>query len=97
MCDIPVLIIYGSSGISYQATMGNMTTSGSLFRGEIIDISYDLFSPRLFFYDELENFYSIEQDGSDLRRISAKLSKAKGFNVTPYNSVGINSNSGHSN
>ena len=85
MCNIPVLITYGSSGINYQATVENMRTSGRLSGGEIIDINYDPFSRRLFFYDVQENFYSFEQDGSDLRRID--LNQVERFTVDGSNNI----------
>lgn len=85
VCDIPVLINYGISGINYQATIDNITSSGSLFGIEVIDINYDPFSRRLFFYDELDNFYSMEQDGSDLRRI--ELNQVERFTVDGSNNI----------
>jgi hypothetical protein len=69
-CNIPVIVYYGPSAINYQVTVNNVTTSGSLVNGGAEDMDYDRFSRRLFYYVS-GNFYSIEQDGSDLRDIAA--------------------------
>jgi hypothetical protein len=70
VCNIPVVVYYGPSAINYQVTVNNVTTSGSLVNGGAEDMDYDRFSRRLFYYVS-GNFYSIEQDGSDLRDIAA--------------------------
>lgn len=85
MCDIPVLINYGFSGINYSAAIDNITASGSLYGREVIDLNYDPVSRRLFFFDELENFFSIEQDGSDLRRI--ELNQVERLTVDGSNNI----------
>ena len=69
MCNIPVIVYYGSSEINYQVTINNVTTSASLVGGGALDVDYDPFSRRLFYYVS-DNFYSVEQDGSDLRHIA---------------------------
>jgi hypothetical protein len=70
MCNIPVVVYYGLSAVNYQVTINNVTTSGNLVSGGANDMDYDRFSRRLFYYVS-GNFYSIEQDGSDLRDIGA--------------------------
>ena len=85
MCDIPVLINYGFSGINYRATIDNITTSGSLYGKEVIDLNYDPVSRRLFFFDELEDFFSIEQDGSDLKSI--ELNRVERLTVDGSNNI----------
>ena len=70
MCNIPVVVYYSLSAVNYQVTINNVTTSGNLVSGGASDMDYDRFSRRLFYYVS-GNFYSIEQDGSDLRDIGA--------------------------
>jgi hypothetical protein len=66
VCNIPVLVYYGDSEINYQVTINNITTSGSLVSGGALDVDYDSFSRRLFYYQS-EHFYSVKLDGSDVR------------------------------
>ena len=49
-------------------------------------MDYDPFSRRLVFYDLSEDFYSIEQDGSDLAHI-AEINQITGFTVDGKNSI----------
>lgn len=84
-CNIPLVVYFGLFGIRYQVTLQNVTTSKSLVGNEGKDIKYDPFSRRLFFYDDLENLYSIEQDGSDLRRI--EIGKVNRFTVDGSNNI----------
>ena len=85
MCNIPVVFYYGFSGISYQVTINNVTTSERLVGNEVKDMNYDASSRRLFLYDDLKNFYSIEQDGSDLRRI--EIENIDRFTVDGNNNI----------
>jgi hypothetical protein len=85
MCNIPVVVYYGPSAINYQVTINNMTTSGRLVSGGAKDMDYDRFSRRLFYYVS-DNFYSIEQDGSDLRDIAA-VGNVDRFTVDGRNNI----------
>ena len=85
MCNIPVVFYYGFSGISYQVTINNVTTSERLVGNEVKDMNYDASSRRLFLYDDLKNFYSIEQDGSDLRHI--EMENVDRFTVDGKNNI----------
>ena len=85
MCNIPVVVYYGPSAINYQVTINNMTTSGRLGSGGAKDMDYDRFSRRLFYYVS-DNFYSIEQDGSDLRDI-AVVGNVDRFTVDGRNNI----------
>ena len=86
MCNIPVIVYYGSSAINYQVTINNVTTSPSLGNGGAKGINYDPFSRRLFYYDS-GNFYSIELDGSDLRRIAGEVNQIERFIVDGRNNI----------
>ena len=85
VCNIPVVVYYGPSGINYQVTVNNVTTSGRLVNGGAEDMEYDRFSRRLFFYVS-GNFYSIEQDGSDLRDIGS-VGNVERFTVDGRNNI----------
>ena len=85
VCNIPLVVYFGSFGIRYQVTIQNIKTSKNLVRNETKDIKYDPFSRRLFYDDFYENLYSIEQDGSDLRSI--KEGKVDRFTVDGSNSI----------
>ena len=85
MCNIPVVVYYGPSAINYQVTINNVTTSGSLVSRGAKDMDYDRFSRRLFYYAS-GNFYSIEQDGSDLRDIGA-VGNVDRFTVDGRNNI----------
>ena len=86
VCNIPVIVYYGPSAINYQVTINNVTTSGSLVNGEAKDMNYDPFSRRLFYYNS-NNFYSIELDGSDLRRVAAAIPQVDRFIVDGRNNI----------
>jgi hypothetical protein len=62
-----------------------MTTSGNLGSGGAEDMDYDRFSRRLFYYAS-GRFYSIEQDGSDLRDIGA-VGTVERFTVDGRNNI----------
>ena len=86
ICNIPVVVYYGPSEINYQVTINNITTtSASLVSGGAEDMDYDRFSRRLFYYVS-GNFYSIEQDGSDLREIAA-VENVERFTIDGRNKV----------
>ncbi|CAB4009691.1 fibrillin-2-like isoform X48, partial [Paramuricea clavata] len=85
MCNIPVVVYYGPSAINYQVTINNVTTSGSLGSGGAKDMNYDRLSRRLFYYVS-GNFYSVEQDGSDLRDIGA-VGNVDRFTVDGRNNI----------
>jgi hypothetical protein len=85
MCNIPVVVYYGPSAINYQVTINNVTTSESLGSGGAKDMDYDRFSRRLFYYVS-GNFYSIEQNGSDLRDIGA-VDNVDRFTVDGRNNI----------
>jgi hypothetical protein len=84
-CNIPVVVYYGPSAVNYQVTINNVTTSGSLVSGGASDMDYDRFSRRLFYYVS-GNFYSIEEDGSDLRDIGA-VGNVERFTVDGRNNI----------
>ena len=85
VCNIPVLVYYGPSAINYRVIVNNMTTSGNLSSRGAEDMDYDRFSRRLFYYKS-GNFYSIEQDGSDLRDIGA-VGNVDRFTVDGRNNI----------
>jgi hypothetical protein len=84
-CNIPVVVYYGSSAVNYQVTINNVTTSGNLVSGGASDMDYDRFSRRLFYYVS-GNFYSMEEDGSDLRDIGA-VENVERFTVDGRNNI----------
>jgi hypothetical protein len=84
-CNIPVVVYYGSSAVNYQVTINNVATSGNLVSGGASDMDYDHFSRRLFYYVS-GNFYSIEQDGSDLRDRGA-VGNVERFTVDGRNNI----------
>ena len=84
-CNIPVVVYYGPSAVNYQVTINNVTTSGSLVSGGASDMDYDRFSRRLFYYVS-GNFYSMEEDGSDLRDIGA-VGNVERFTVDGRNNI----------
>ena len=86
MCNIPVLLSFGSFGIHYQVTIDNVTTSGNLVNTGVTYMDYDPFSRRLVFYDLSEDFYSIKQDGSGLTHI-AEINQITGFTVDGKNNI----------
>ena len=85
VCNVPVVVYYDASNINYQVTINNSTTSASLGSGGAIDMSYDPISRRLFYY-ESNKFYSIEQDGSDLKQIVNALNVER-FTIDGRNNV----------
>ena len=84
-CNIPVVVYYGSSAVNYQVTINNVTTLGNLVSGGASDMDYDRFSRRLFYY-VLGNFYSMEEDGSDLRDIGT-VGNVDRFTVDGRNNI----------
>jgi hypothetical protein len=84
-CNIPVVVYYGSNAVNYQVTINNVTTSGNLFSGGASDVDYDRFSRQLFYYVS-GNFYSMEEDGSDVRDIGA-VENVERFTVDGRNNI----------
>jgi hypothetical protein len=84
-CNIPVVVYYGYSAVNYHVTINNVTTSGNLVSGGAADMDYDRFSSRLFYYVS-GNFYSTEEDGSDLRDIGA-VGNVERFTVDGRNNI----------
>jgi hypothetical protein len=84
-CDVPVIVYYGASEINYQVTINNVTTEASLVSGGAMDMDYDPISRRLFYYVS-GNFYSVAQNGSDVRNIG-ELSHVESFTVDGRNNV----------
>ena len=85
MCNIPVVFYYGFYGTNYQVTINNVTTSERFVGNDVKDMNYDPSSRRLFLYHDSKNFYSIEQDGSDLRRI--EIENVDRFTVDGNNNI----------
>ena len=85
-CDIPVVVYYGTNGINYEVTIDNVTTSGNFVSDSVAEMSYDPFSRRLFYYDASGTFYSMEVDGSDIRRVGS-LGNVVRFTVDGSNNI----------
>ena len=76
---------YGASEINYQVTINNVTTKETFVGGGAMDMDYDPISRHLFYYVS-GNFYSVKQDGSDVRDLGA-VSRVGSFAVDGKNNV----------
>ena len=85
VCNIPVIFFYGESEINYEVTIDNVTTSARIGSVGADDMDYDPVSRRLF-YHKLDNFYSMEQDGSDLKHLGEVKHVAR-FTVDGRNNI----------
>ena len=85
VCNIPVIVAYGGSEINYEVTINNVTSSGRIGSEGAEDMDYDPVSRRLFYYNS-DNFYSMQQDGSDLKHLG-EVKQVVRFTVDGRNNI----------